>query len=83
MVGANSSNGRILEVAFDPPGSTELNSAASSRVGLQSLVFRDDGAAGVHLLAADSKRGPVFFYSGAADQGAIVLDTAALRESHH
>ena len=76
VVSANSSNGRILELTFDPPGSTELNTDASSRVGLRSLVFRDDGAAGVHLLAADSKRGQVLFYSGAAGQGAIVLDAA-------
>jgi hypothetical protein len=75
-VSANSSNGRILEIRFDPPGSTVLNTDAQSRVGLVSLVFRDDGAAGVHLLAADRQRGQVLFYSGAAGAGASVLDAA-------
>lgn len=74
VVAANSSNGRILEIRFDPPGSTVLNTDASSRVGLQSLVFRDDGAAGVHLLAADRQAGQVVFYAGAVGNGAIVLD---------
>ncbi len=76
VVTANSSNGRILELTFDPPGSTVLNTDAPSRVGLQSLVFRDDGAAGVHLFAADQQRGQVVFYSGGAGAGAIVLDAA-------
>src|SRR5262245_61832676 len=76
VVTANSSNGRILDLRFDPPGSTVLNTDASSRVGLQSLVFRDDGAAGVHLFAADKQRGQVVFYSGGVGQGAIVLDGA-------
>lgn len=71
---ANSSNGRILEITFEPPGSTVLNTDASSRVGLQSLVFRDDGAAGVQLLAADKQAGQVVFYSGGVGNGAIVLD---------
>ena len=74
VVCANSSNGRILEIRFDPPGSTVLNTDASSRVGLESLAFRDDGAAGVHLLAADRQRGQVLFYSGAVGTGAVVLD---------
>jgi hypothetical protein len=76
VISANSSNGRILELSFDPPGSTVLNTDAGSRVGLVSLLFRDDGAAGVHLLAADRKRGQVLFYSDAAGEGAIVLDAA-------
>ena len=74
VVCANSSNGRILDLSFDPPGSTLLNTDASIRGGLQSLLFRDDGAAGVHLLAADRKHGQVLFYSGSAGQGAVVLD---------
>jgi hypothetical protein len=74
VVSANSSNGKILEIRFDPPGSSVLNADASARVSLQSLVFRDDGAAGVHLLAADRQRGQVVFYSGSAGQGAVVLD---------
>src|SRR5262245_59046727 len=75
VVCANNSNGRILELSFDPPGSAVLNSDASSRVGVQSLVFRDDGAAGVHLLAADRQAGQVVFYSGASGAGAVVLDS--------
>ena len=74
VVSANASNGKILEIRFDPPGSTQLNTDSSSRVGLQSLVFRDDGAAGVHLLAADRQAGQVVFYSGGVGAGAIVLD---------
>src|SRR6185503_17513821 len=70
VVCANSSNGRILELSFDPPGSTVLNTDASRRVGLVSLLFRDDGAAGVHLLAADRKRGQVLFYSDSSGDGA-------------
>jgi hypothetical protein len=69
-----SSSGRILELSFDPEGSSVLNTDAASRVKLVSLVFRDDGADGVHLLAADRQRGQVLFYSGAAGDGAIVLD---------
>src|SRR6185503_13000732 len=76
VVSANSSNGRILELRFDPPGSTVLNTDASSRVSLQSLVLRDDGAAGVHLLAADQQRGQVVFYTGAVGVGTVVLDAA-------
>jgi len=76
VVSANSSNGRILELTFDPPGSTVLNTDASRRVGLVSLLFRDDGAAGVHLLAADHQRGQVLFYSDAAGAGAVMLDAA-------
>jgi hypothetical protein len=76
VVAANSSNGRILEIHFDPPGSTVLNTDAPARVGLQSLVFRDDGAAGVHLFAADHQRGQVVFYSGAVGAGTVVLDAA-------
>ena len=76
VVCANASNGRILEIHFDPPGSTVLNSDAGSLVGLQSLVFRNDGAAGVQILAADRQAGKVVFYTGAAGAGAIVLDAA-------
>lgn len=76
VVCANNSNGRILELTFDPPGSTVVNTDAGQRVGLVSVVFRDDGAAGVHLLAADKKRGQVLFYSDATGAGAVVLDRA-------
>jgi len=74
VVCANASNGRILEITFDPPGSTVLNTDAGSRVGLQSLVFRDDGAAGVQILAADRQAGQVVLYSGGTGAGAVVLD---------
>jgi hypothetical protein len=74
VVSANSSNGKILEIRFDPPGTTVLNTDASSRVDLVSIAFRDDGSAGVHLFAADHQRGQVVFYTGAAGAGAVVLD---------
>ena len=77
VVAANSSNGRILELRFDPPGSSVLNTDAPQRVGLQSLVFRDDGASGVHLLAADCQAGQVVFYANAAGSGTVILDAAS------
>jgi hypothetical protein len=76
VVIANYPNGRILDIRFDPPGHTVLNTDAGSRVGLVSLAFRDDGAAGVHLFAADRQRGQVVFYTNSVGQGAIVLDRA-------
>src|SRR5262245_19802470 len=76
VVSANSSNGKILEIRFDPPGSAVLNTDAQARVSLQSLAFRDDGAAGVHLFAADKQRGQVVFYTGSMGQGTVVLDAA-------
>jgi len=74
VVSANASNGRILELTFDPPGSRVLNTDASSRVGLVSLAFRDDGKAGVNLLAADQQRGQILFYTNSTGAGAVVLD---------
>ena len=70
------SNGRILDVSFAPPGSTVLNTDASSRVKVVSLAFLSDGALGVHLLAADRSRGEVLFYTDASGTGAVMLNRA-------
>jgi len=71
VVACNSANGRILEVDFVRGASTVLV-ADNTRVSMQSCVFRDDGAKGLHLLVAD-RNGEVVFYPNGAGPGAVVL----------
>jgi hypothetical protein len=74
---------RILDVSFDPPGFTQLNTDSATIGQFVSIALRDDGANGLNLLAADRQHGRVLFYTNAAGVGAIVLDrsnpTAPLR----
>lgn len=74
VVVCNSSNGQILDVDF-ASGTSSTIVSDSERVSMQSCVFRDDGADGVHLIVAD-RNGEVVFYANAAGPGQIVLGTA-------
>lgn len=65
---------RILDLTFDPPGSTQLNTDAANIGEYGSLVFRDDGAGGLHLIVADRQKGLVLFYPNGVGTGQIVLD---------
>lgn len=76
VVVANSSNGKILDLSFSPPGSTQLNTATNQLVSLQSVIFRDDGAAGLELLAADRGTGRVLYFNDAVGAGEVILDAA-------
>src|SRR5260221_6956525 len=67
-------SGRIEDITFHPPGIAQLNNDDSFLSGLVSLVFRDDGSHGLHLIAADRLRGRVLFYTDAVGTGAVVLD---------
>jgi hypothetical protein len=69
---ANSSNGRILSVTFDPPGTTVVNTDANQRTSLRSLAIRDDGVNGIQLIACDTLAGEVLLYAGAAGDGQII-----------
>ncbi len=74
---------RILDLGFDPPSLTQLNTDSATIGQFVSIALRDDGANGLDLLAADRQHGRVLFYTNAAGVGAIVLDrsnpTAPLR----
>src|SRR6185369_17311979 len=67
---------RILDVTFDPPGVTQLNTDDALLGEPVSVAFRDDGANGLHLFAADRQKGKVLFYTNSAGAGAVVLDRA-------
>jgi len=77
VVSANASNGKILEITFNPPGSTQLNTDANTHVSLQSIVFREDGAQGIHLVVADSSAGEVLFYANGVGNGQVVFDATS------
>ena len=62
VVTGSSTTGRILELDFTSGTAELLNTDAGARTRLLSVVYRDDGAAGVHLVAADDLAGKVLFY---------------------
>jgi len=80
VVSCNSANGKILEIDFDAGTSTQLVND-NARVSMQSCVFRNDGADGLHLLVAD-RNGEVVFYENTAAPGRIVLGIAAGNPAH-
>src|SRR5688572_6443547 len=69
---ANSSNGQIVLVTFDPPGTTVVNTDANQRTSLRALAIRDDGVDGIHLIVCDTNGGEVVFYGDAAGNGEVV-----------
>jgi hypothetical protein len=70
---ANSSNGRIELLTFDPPSATTVNTDANQRTTLRSLVIRDDGVGGSNLVACDTQAGEVVFYAGSAGDGVKIV----------
>jgi len=71
VVSCNSANGRILELDFASVSSRVLI-ADNTRVSMQSCLFRNDGADGLHLLVADRK-GEIVFYENGLGPARIVL----------
>jgi hypothetical protein len=67
---------RILDVTFDPPGTTQLNTDAATIGEFVSIAFRDDGANGLNLIAADRLRGRILFYANSEGTGAVVIERA-------
>ena len=65
---------RILDLGFDPPSITQLNTDSATIGQFVSIALRDDGASGLDLLAADRQHGRVLFYTNSAGVGAVVLD---------
>jgi len=83
VASANSSNGKILEITFNPPGSAQLNTDANTHVSLQSILFREDGAQGIHILAADASAGEVLFYDNGVGNSQVILDGASPGAPEH
>src|SRR5262245_60199758 len=59
---ANSSNSRILQVQFEPPGAGVVIDDPNRLTQVRDLVIRDDGLNGVNLIACDRNGGRVVFY---------------------
>jgi hypothetical protein len=73
---ANSSNGNILLVSFDPPGTTVVNTDANQRTKLSALQIRDDGVDGIHLIACDTQAGELLFYANAVGNALVIADSS-------
>jgi len=58
----NSSNGDILKVDFDDPGTPTQLVNADNRSDLNGLFVRDDGLDGVHLVICETQTGKIWFY---------------------
>jgi hypothetical protein len=80
VVSCNSSNGQILEIDFSGLTSTLLTSD-SNRVSMQSCVFRNDGAAGLHLIVAD-RNGELVFFANGMGIGQIILGNDPANPAH-
>jgi hypothetical protein len=74
---ANSSNGQILEVFFDPLDSKVVNTDANRRVSLRSVRVRDDGVEGVHLIVCDTLAGQVLFYQDSMGDGQVISSASS------
>ena len=61
-IATDSTTNDVVQVVFDPPGVTVLNTDALSRVSLRGLAVRDDGVDGVNLIVCDTGDGAVLFY---------------------
>jgi hypothetical protein len=69
---ADSTNGQLKQVQFDPPQSTTFNTDVSLRIDLRSLTIRDDGVGGIHLIVCDTRSGDVLDYPGTGT-GATIM----------
>ena len=79
---ANSSNGRIQRLEFDPPSATTVNSDENQRVTLRAIAIREDGVDGAQLIACDTQAGEVVFYAGAAGVGVTIVSAAGGGPTH-
>ena len=79
VTAANGSNSQIYDVTFVGTGgyTTVLNTDQSLYASLSSLVFIANAATGaVDLLVADSSRGEIVRYAGAAGAATVIWSTA-------
>ncbi len=73
----DSTNNDVVQVVFDPPGITVLNTDALSRASLRGLVVRNDGVDGVNLIVCDTGAGDVLFYQEESTVGETVSSSPA------
>ncbi len=73
IVTASATDGTLRELDFDSASSQVLNTDPKKRKRFQSVVYRNDGADGVHCIAADDLAGRVLFYEDAMGTGQVIL----------
>lgn len=73
---ANSANSRILQVTFDPPSTTQINTDPNALTQIRDLAIRDDGLAGINLIVCDRNGGRVVFYADAFGASQVIFDSS-------